>query len=99
MARSALPKTCAPKTAVTSARLWLRLGHASYIGPGTSFRRYVQWARMIRVGRAYSAGHDLTRAAVDAGFAAPSHFSDTFRAMFGLTPAAFLTVNGELDID
>ncbi|WP_433754970.1 helix-turn-helix domain-containing protein [Nocardia sp. CA-135398] len=66
---------------------------------GTSFRRYVQWARMLRVGKAYAAGHDLTRAAVDAGFASPSHFSDTFRAMFGLTPTAFLTINGELHID
>jgi len=66
---------------------------------GTSFRRYVQWARMLRVAKAYTAGHDLTRAAVDAGFASPSHFSDTFRAMFGLTPTAFTTINGELHID
>lgn len=65
---------------------------------GTSFRRYVQWARMLRVGRAYAAGHDLTRAAVDAGFASPSHFSDVFRAMFGLTPTAFLDVASEVRI-
>lgn len=65
---------------------------------GTSFRRYVQWARMLRVGRAYAAGHDLTRAAVDAGFASPSHFSDVFRAMFGLSPTAFLDVASEVRI-
>ncbi len=65
---------------------------------GTSFRRYVQWARMLRVATAYAAGHDMTRAAVDAGFASPSHFSDTFRAMFGLTPSAFLGLGGALRI-
>ncbi|WP_280459372.1 AraC family transcriptional regulator [Nocardia carnea] len=65
---------------------------------GTSFRRYVQWARMVCIARSYAAGHDLTRAAADAGFASPSHFSDTFRAMFGLTPTAFTRIGGELQI-
>ncbi|ONM50598.1 helix-turn-helix domain-containing protein [Nocardia donostiensis] len=65
---------------------------------GTSFRRYVQWARMLRVAEAYAAGHDLTRAAVDAGFASPSHFSDTFRSMFGLTPTAFTAVGSAVQI-
>lgn len=65
---------------------------------GTSFRRYVQWARMLHVARAYAAGHDLTRAATDAGFASPSHFSDTFRAMFGLTATALAAVDGDLRI-
>lgn len=65
---------------------------------GTSFRRYVQWARMLRVAMAHAAGHDLTRAAVDAGFASPSHFSDTFRLMFGLTPSAFVGLGGTLRI-
>lgn len=51
---------------------------------GTSFRRYRLWARMLRVGAALAAGQDLTRAATDAGFASPSHFSDTFHALFGL---------------
>ncbi|WP_280438574.1 helix-turn-helix domain-containing protein [Nocardia cyriacigeorgica] len=45
-----------------------------------------------------AAPHDLTRAAVDAGFASPSHFSDVFRAMFGLTPTAFLGVGSEVRI-
>ncbi|MFI9536752.1 helix-turn-helix domain-containing protein [Nocardia fusca] len=65
---------------------------------GTSFRRYVQWARMVHIARSHAAGHDLTRAAVDAGFASPSHFSDTFRAMFGLTPTAFVRIGGELSV-
>lgn len=57
---------------------------------GTSFRRYRMWARMLSVGRAVAKGADLTTAASDAGFASPSHFSDTFHAMCGLTPSRLL---------
>ncbi|MCP3803206.1 helix-turn-helix domain-containing protein [Allokutzneria sp. A3M-2-11 16] len=56
----------------------------------TSFRRYRLWARMARVAEAVSAGDNLTTAAVAAGFASPGHFSDAFRAMFGLTASVFL---------
>ncbi len=51
----------------------------------TSFRRYRLWAKMCRAADAVSRGADLTTASTDAGFASPSHFSDTFRAMFGLS--------------
>nr|WP_246045231.1 AraC family transcriptional regulator [Rhodococcus oryzae] len=57
---------------------------------GTSFRRYRLWARMLHVATAVSKGSDLTRAAVDAGFASPSHFSDAFHRMFGLTATTLL---------
>lgn len=63
---------------------------------GTSFRRYRLWARMLRVGAALAAGHDLTRAATEAGFASPSHFSDAFRALFGLTASDLLAVAGRI---
>lgn len=63
---------------------------------GTSFRRYVQWARILRVAAAFAQGHDFTRAAADAGFASPSHFTDTFRGMFGLTPTALVGLNPQL---
>ncbi|GAA2149550.1 helix-turn-helix domain-containing protein [Actinomadura napierensis] len=66
---------------------------------GTSFRRYVQWARMLRVAAAFADGHDFTRAAADAGFASPSHLSDTFRGMFGLTPTALAALDPELLLD
>lgn len=55
---------------------------------GTSLRRYRRWARMLRAARAVAAGADLTRASADAGFASPSHFSDSFSAMFGLSASA-----------
>lgn len=59
---------------------------------GTTFRRYRLWARMLAAGRAIAAGTDLTTAATQAGFASPSHFSDTFRTMFGLTATDLLAV-------
>ena len=57
---------------------------------GTSFRRYRLWARVLSVGRAVSKGADLTTAAMAAGFASPSHLTDTFHTMFGLSPSRLL---------
>ncbi|NMO01357.1 helix-turn-helix transcriptional regulator [Gordonia sp. TBRC 11910] len=63
---------------------------------GTSFRRYRLWTRMCRVGESIAKGGDLTTAAVDAGFASPSHFSDTFHAMFGLSASTLLASGATL---
>ncbi|MFC3962829.1 helix-turn-helix domain-containing protein [Nocardia jiangsuensis] len=63
---------------------------------GTSFRRYRLWARMLRAGHALAAGGDLTRAAADAGFASPSHFSDSFHTMFGLTASTLLAAGSRI---
>ena len=57
---------------------------------GTTFRRYQQWARLLQAAKGMLAGHDLTRCAVDAGFASLSHYSDTFHRTFGLPPSAAL---------
>lgn len=57
---------------------------------GTSFRRYRLWARMVNVGTLVSKGSDFTTAAVESGFASPSHFSDAFHTMCGLTASALL---------
>ncbi|MEV0385740.1 AraC family transcriptional regulator [Nonomuraea sp. NPDC050643] len=59
-------------------------------GTGTSYRRYRLWTQMHRAARALAAGHNLTRAAADGGFASPSHLSTAFHAMFGLPPSALL---------
>ncbi|MEV4729553.1 helix-turn-helix domain-containing protein [Saccharopolyspora sp. NPDC049426] len=63
---------------------------------GTSFRRFRVWARLLRVGAAVEAGANLTTAATDAGFASASHFSDTFRRMFGLSATALLASGAEI---
>lgn len=63
---------------------------------GTSFRRYRLWVRMLRAAESIAAGADLTRAAADAGFASPSHFSDAFLSMFGLSAIALLGTGSRL---
>ncbi|MFD3593704.1 helix-turn-helix domain-containing protein [Nocardia sp. NPDC058640] len=75
-----------------------RLLHLFSTHAGTTFRRYRVWARMLAVGRAISEGADLTTAATRAGFASPSHFSDTFHAMFGLTATALLNAGTHIVI-
>jgi AraC-like DNA-binding protein len=65
---------------------------------GTTYRRYQQWARLRIVGAGFDAGHDLTRCAADAGFASPSHLSETFRRTFGLSLTALLASQVALDI-
>ena len=65
---------------------------------GTTFRRYQQWARLRIIGAGLDAGRDLTRCAADAGFASPSHLSETFRRTFGLSLTALLSSQVELDI-
>ncbi|GAB1514118.1 helix-turn-helix transcriptional regulator [Actinophytocola sp. KF-1] len=62
----------------------------------TTFRRYRLWTRMVRVAAAVSAGHDLTRASADAGFASPAHFSDSFHAMFGLSAGKLLAAGARV---
>ena len=68
-----------------------RFLHLFSADAGTSFRRYRLWARLLSVAGAVVEGVDLTRAAADAGFASASHFSDTFRTLFGLTATSVLT--------
>ncbi|ASR34780.1 DNA-binding protein [Prauserella marina] len=90
-----------PDPAPTAEELAVRCGvsvsrflHLFRAHTGTSFRRYRLWARMLRTAGLLSAegGHvSLTTAAVAAGFASPSHFSDSFHAMFGSRPSRVLT--------
>lgn len=45
---------------------------------------------MLRAAELIAGRHDLTTAATEAGFASPSHFSETFHRMFGLPPSRLL---------
>jgi AraC-like DNA-binding protein len=65
---------------------------------GTSFRRYKIWSRMLHATNGFTAGHDLTRCATDAGFASLSHFSKVFHSMFGLSATALLSMGVQLDL-
>ncbi|MFE7744661.1 helix-turn-helix domain-containing protein [Nocardia sp. NPDC057455] len=86
-----------PAAAFTAARFAAaahlsesRFLHLFAAQAGTSFRRYRLWVRMLAVGRAIAGGANLTMASTDAGFASPSHFSDTFRTLFGLSASDLL---------
>ena len=57
---------------------------------GMPFRRYRLWRRMAAVMARLQAGATLTQAALDAGFASPSHLATAFRTQFGLAPSALL---------
>jgi AraC-like DNA-binding protein len=67
-----------------------RLTHVFSREVGIPFRRFVLWTRIKRAVMSTQAGHDLTRAAIDAGFSDSAHLSRTFRAMFGLSPSVIL---------
>jgi AraC-like DNA-binding protein len=66
---------------------------------GTTFRRYQQWTRVLHAATDMLAGHDLTRCAVDAGFASSSHFSDTFHRTLGIAPSALVKSSVRLYLD
>lgn len=51
---------------------------------GLPFRTYLLWLRLMRAVELFSAGASLTSAAHGAGFSDSSHFSRTFRRMFGI---------------
>lgn len=53
---------------------------------GLPWRRWRRWQRIRHAARGVCAGRDLTSCALDAGFASGAHFSDAFRAMFGMPP-------------
>ncbi|NNH73120.1 helix-turn-helix transcriptional regulator [Nocardia uniformis] len=74
---------------------FLRLFTQQY---GTTFRGYQRWNRLIHTIRNTVAGHDLTRSAIDAGFATPSHFSETFRDMIGLPATTMLRAGIRFDL-
>jgi AraC-like DNA-binding protein len=57
---------------------------------GSSLRRYRLWSRLMRAGAEIAAGQNLTTAAVEAGFASPSHLADRFKTTFGLSATALL---------
>jgi AraC-like DNA-binding protein len=65
---------------------------------GTTFRGYQRWNRLITTIRDTVSGHDLTRSALDAGFATPSHFSETFRTMIGLSATTMLRSGIHFDL-
>lgn len=63
---------------------------------GTSYRRFRQWARLLEATRRHQDA-PLTAIATAAGFASPSHFSDTVRATFGFTASELLATGALIE--
>lgn len=59
--------------------------HLFRLEAGTSLRRYRLWIRLIHACAGIAAGRNVTSAAMEAGFASPSHLADRFRSTFGLS--------------
>lgn len=89
-ALTALPAPSAADLAALAGLSRSRFLHLFRDHTGTSFRRYRLWLRMLRAAELLPHRPDLTTAAIDAGFASSSHFSDAFHAMFGLRPRHLL---------
>lgn len=53
----------------------------------------------LGVARALSEGTDLTTASMSVGFASPSHFSDSFLRMFGLTATALTATGATISLE
>lgn len=65
-----------------------RLRHLFVEQTGLPFKTYLLWLRLTRAVEVVAGGASLTQAAHEAGFSDSSHFSRTFRRMFGVPPAA-----------
>ena len=86
-----------PAAAVSAAELAASVGlsesrflHLFRREIGSSLRRYRLWSRLMRAGAQIAAGGNLTTAAVEAGFASPSHLADRFKTTFGLSATQLL---------
>lgn len=70
-----------------AAHVGLSAGRARHLfveQTGLPFRTYLLWQRLTKAVELVSRGSSLTDAAHGAGFADSSHFSRTFRRMFGI---------------
>ncbi len=54
---------------------------------GVPYRRFRMWKRLLLAVEQFSSCDNMTRVAMDSGFADATHFSHCFRDMFGINPA------------
>jgi AraC-like DNA-binding protein len=67
-----------------------RLVQLFKIQTGIPVRRYRLWHRLFVTAIYIGKGNSLTDAAVAAGFSDSAHFTNTFRAMLGMTPTSII---------
>jgi len=67
-----------------------RLSHLFKQHVGIPIRRYLLWQRLLDASIFAATGNSLTEAAHQAGFTDSSHFTRTFKSMFGIHPSSFI---------
>ncbi len=73
-----------------------RMQHLFKQQVGLPVRRYILWMKLRFVLERSLKGLSITEASYEAGFADSSHFSRTFKAMFGIAPSMFLSQRSNL---
>jgi len=76
-----------------AAEVALSPGHLTHLFKkqiGIPIKKYILWTRILLALQKVFETEDLREAALYAGFSDASHFSRTFRKMFGLYPSAIL---------
>lgn len=82
-----LGRDCAASGARLSAS---RFNHLFRLETGVSFRSYRLWSQVRAAMTGLTQGGSLTQAALHGAFSDSSHFSNTFRKTFGMTPSTAL---------
>lgn len=75
-----------------------RLQHLFKQQVGLPLRRYRLWLRIRRVIEQALTYHNLTEAAISAGFADSAHFSRVFKEMFGVPPSVIFASGANVNI-
>ncbi len=61
--------------------------HLFSMETGSSFKRFIQWARIIHTTQSFDPEIPLSTAAANGGFADLSHYTRTFRQLVGIPPS------------
>lgn len=67
-----------------------RLNHLFKQSTGVSYRRYRLWSQLAFFMRNVKGTNNLTESALNSGFFDASHLSNSYRKLFGISPAALL---------
>lgn len=76
-------KSLASKVFISESRLM----HLFKLEIGIPIRKYILWSRLALAVKSVLEGQNLTEASYTAGFSDSSHFSRTFKDMFGIAPS------------
>lgn len=76
-----------------------RLNHLFKQSTGVSYRRYRLWSQLAFFMRNVKVTDNLTESALNSGFYDASHLSNSYRKMFGISPAALIKSLDHFDID